>query len=81
MDFIKELLGTVGDGIVKFISSIVQAIVPNVEALIYQGTWTDGVWTKSVDGGFTAVFGFLVLGITLGLGYTIFRVVRRYMGK
>lgn len=76
MDFILELLKTVGAGVSNFVSSMVQAVVPNVEALIYQGTWTDGVWTKAVDGGYTAVFGFMVLAITLGLGYGIFRLAR-----
>ena len=81
MDFILELLETVGSGISTFVGSIVQAVVPNVEALIYQGTWSEGVWTKAAEGGYTAVFGFVVLGITLGLGYGIFRLVRRIVGR
>lgn len=81
MDFILELLETVGSGISTFVGSIVQAVVPNVEALIYQGAWSEGVWTKAAEGGYTAVFGFVVLGITLGLGYGIFRLVRRIVGR
>lgn len=81
MDFIADLLGQVGSGISNFVGSIVQAVVPNVEAFVYQGTWTDGVWTKAANGGYTTIFGFMVLGVILGLGYGIFRLVKGVVKK
>ena len=81
MEFIADLLTQVGSGIAGFVGSMVGAIVPNVEALVYQGTWTDGVWTKAAEGGYTTIFGFMVLGVILGLGYGIFRAVRGIVGE
>lgn len=80
MEFITDILKALGSGIVGFISSLVQAIVPNFESLIYQGTWTDGVWTRAADGGYTALFGFTVFGIILGIGTGLFHMLKRKVG-
>ena len=80
MEFISDILGSLGSGIVAFVTSIVQAIVPNFESLIYQGSWVDGVWTRAADGGYTALFGFTIFGIILGVGTGLFRLIGRKVG-
>lgn len=77
MEFITDLLKSFGSGLASFVSSLVQAIVPNVEAIVYKGTWADGVFTKAADGGYTTLFGFIVLGMVVGAGYAIFRIFRK----
>ena len=81
MEFISDLLRQLGSGIVTFISSLVQALVPNFEALIYQGTWTDGVWVKAANGGYTAIFGYIVLGLIISFGFGIFALCRKALKK
>lgn len=81
IEFISEILGSLGSGIVSFISSLVQALVPNFEALIYNGTWTNGVWTKAADGGYTALFGYIIFGLVISFGFGIFKLCRRALKR
>ena len=81
MEFISDLLSELGSGIVSFLSSLVQALVPNFEALIYKGAWTDEVWTKAAGGGYTAIFGYIVVGLIIAFGFGIFSICRKALSK
>ena len=56
----------VGDGLFSFTSSIIGTFAGGVESLVYDET-----------GNYTVAFGFIVLGLIIGAGFVIFKIVRR----
>lgn len=76
IQFITDLLTTFGEGIASFVKSIIVALVGGFDRLVYEyAPNAEGILEKTND--YTVLFGFVVLGLILSVGFFLARIVRK----